>query len=424
MLQTHVHEDFLSGAHALASRAGDAEVCVSGHDAPAYGFPHRTVHDGDVLALGTIRLTVKHTPGHTPEHVAVLVAKADAPDAPFAVLSGGSLLAGTAGRTDLLEDRQAELTRAQLGTLRDFFGRLDDGVLLYPTHVHGSPCGAAIGDRVASTIGYEKAHNALLRQALGSADPDAFAREALQSLPPKPSYYPRLKERNSSGPPGAGTTAVAPALPVERFRAVLEGGGHTLVDTRHMLAFGGGHIPGALNFGAAGHLSIQAGWMLDASQPLLLVLEHDGDLPEVLAQFARTGFERCAGHLAGGMSAWQAAGQPLEALPQWHVRRLAAALQDRAHAPTVLDVRAPHEWEQGHVPGARHVFLPRLRERLSELPREGELVVYCDIGYRASIAASLLQAEGFRAASVPGSWQAWLACGLPVERQEPGQESG
>lgn len=410
VVQTHVHEDFLSGVHALAEAAG-VDAWVSGHEAPPYGFPHRLLHDGDTLELGSLRLAARHTPGHTPEHIALLLSRGGEADAPLAVFSGGSLLAGTAGRTDLLGDeRKAELTRAQFATLIGFYRALDEGVLVYPTHVHGSPCGAAIGDRLVTSIGHEKRHNALLQ----CADAQAFAREALAALPPKPSYYPRLKQRNSGGPAGHGGTPKARALAVDAFRAAVDDPRNQLVDTRHMLAFGGGHVPGAWNFGAAGHLAIQAGWMLDAERPLLLVLADDEQLDTVLAHLARTGFERIAGYLAGGMAAWQAAGEDIERLPQWHVRELAAALHEPADPPTVVDVRARHEWEQGHVPGARHVFLPELRARLGELPREAQLAVYCDSGYRASIAASLLQAEGFRVANVPGSWQAWQACGLPV----------
>lgn len=411
VVQTHIHEDFVSGTHALATASRSAEACVSGHDAPNYGFPHRTVMDGDVLALGEVLLTVRHTPGHTPEHISLLVAKKGEEHSPFAVLSGGSLLVGTAGRTDLLgKARTDELTAAQFRTLTQFFLGLDDGVLVYPTHVHGSPCGAAIGDRPSSSIGYERAHNELLRHK----DERAFRDAALRDLPPKPRYYPRLKERNTDAPPDRAVSAAA-ALPPEKFRQAAEAG-TVLVDTRHMLAFGGGHIPGALNFGADGHLAIQAGWMLDPEQPLLLVLEDDTQLETVLTHFCRTGYERFAGYLAGGMTAWENAGYPLANLPQLHVRELAAAVSDSSRELTVVDVRSPQEWTQGHVPGALHIFLPDLPQALSRIPRDRPVAVYCDSGYRAAIGASILKKAGFDVSNVPGSWQAWQACQLPQEK--------
>jgi hydroxyacylglutathione hydrolase len=190
-------------------------------------------------------------------------------------------------------------------------------------------------------------------------------------------------------------------------------GDAVVLDTRHLLAFGGAHIPGAWNIGASGHLSIWAGWMLEPEPPLLLVVESDSMLSEVVAHLARTGFERFAGYLAGGMSGWENAGLPLQALPQLHA--VEAAQQPQGGTLMLLDVRSPQEWEQGHAPGARHVFLPELPSRLAELPRAGRIAVYCDSGYRASIAASLLQRAGFDVANIPGSWQAWKACELPVE---------
>lgn len=411
VIQTHTHEDFVSGVRALAARAPGAQACLSGHAEESYGFAHRALRDGQELELGTVRLQVRHTPGHTPEHIALLVRKADE-DAPFAVLSGGSLLAGTAGRTDLLGPQRAEeLANKQFDTLRNVFGKLPDGVLVYPTHVHGSPCGAAIGDEPCTSIGREKAHNKLLRQP----DAAAFRKEALGGLPPKPAYYPRLKKTNTGGPPESAHPPLA-ALPPREFADAVEKGDSVLVDTRQMLAFGGGHIPGALNFGAAGHLAIQAGWMLDAGKPLLLVLEKDAQVRTVLDEFARTGFTRFTGYLAGGMTAWENAGLPLQPLRQLHVRELAQALREESERLTVLDVRAPHEWEEGRVPGAVHVFLPELEDALARIPKDKPVAVYCDSGYRASIAASLLQARGFDARNVPGSWQAWQACGLPVEK--------
>lgn len=362
---------------------------------------------------------VKHTPGHTPEHISLLVAKAVKKEAPFAVLSGGSLLVESAGRTDLLGPEKAEeLTRAQYKTLYGFYLGLDDGVLVYPTHVHGSPCGAAIGDKLCSTVGYERLHNALLRQQTLAN----FCEAALSNLPPKPSYYPRLKELNTNSASGSGVSAVAPALPPSEFKKTIADRTNVLVDTRHMLAFGGGHIPGALNIGAMGHLSIQAGWVLDASRPLLLVLESDAHLATVLTHFARTGFERFAGYLTGGMSAWENAGYDLQRLPQLHVKDLAS--QAHAQEISVLDVRSPQEWARGHIPGARHVFLPDLRVELDKVDKAKPTAVYCDSGYRASIGASLLQSQGFDVLNVPGSWQAWKANDLPVEAADVASAGG
>jgi len=188
VLQTHVHEDFLSGANELAARVGNVTLCSSAEDAAPYGYAHEPLHDGDCLTFGGTVLTVRHTPGHTPEHMAFLVAEKGREQSPYAVFTGGSLLIDAAGRTDLLGPDQAQaLTAAQYRTLYDFYLTLDDGVILHPTHAHGSPCGASIGDRLSSTIGYERRFNPHL-QCRGE---DEFRQFALDGLPPKPSYYPK-----------------------------------------------------------------------------------------------------------------------------------------------------------------------------------------------------------------------------------------
>ncbi|HVO87579.1 MAG TPA: MBL fold metallo-hydrolase [Casimicrobiaceae bacterium] len=409
ILQTHVHEDFVSGARALAERMSGATVYASGEDNEPYGYACRLVRDGDRFELGNTLLTARHTPGHTPEHMAFLVAERQHAEAPYAVLSGGSLLVEAAGRTDLLgEDAARALTDAQHRTLQAFYARLPDHVIVHPTHAHGSPCGASIGDRFTTTIGYEKRFNPYLRER----DPVAFARLALGDLPPKPRYYPRIKRINRDEPPRNTHATQIPALPAADFGAAIAKGNATLLDTRHMLAFGGAHVRGALNIGAAPQLPVWAGWMVEADVPILLVVERDDDVDAIVQSLARTGFRRIAGYLAGGMTAWQDAGLPLDTLDQLPVH----ALRERIDRYTPLDVRSPAEWRKGHIPGALHVFLPELEGRIPQLARDATYAVYCDSGYRASIGASLLRRAGFaRAANVPGSWQAWQHAGFPVE---------
>lgn len=410
ILQTHIHEDFMSGANELASRLKNARLCSSGENADHYGYPHQALKDGDALEFGGTMLTARHTPGHTPEHMAFLVAEAGKRDAPYAVFSGGSLLINAAGRTDLLGPEQAgPLTAAQYRTLYDFYLGLDDYVIIHPTHAHGSPCGAAIGDRLSSTIGYERRFNPFLQ----CKDEAAFRHFALEGLPPKPSYYPRLKQTNTTGPVILHNLPQVPALSPHAFSDALATGEATLVDTRHMLAFGGGHIEHALNIGAAPQMPIWAGWTLDANRPILLVLESDAALEQVVRLLLRTGFTKFAGYLVGGMSAWDNAGLPVRTTPQVAVADIHARPRDFI----LIDVRAPSEWRGGHIPDARHVFLPELEKHAAELPAAGAIAVYCDSGYRASLGASMLQKAGVKNVSnIPGSFQAWRNAGFPVEK--------
>jgi hydroxyacylglutathione hydrolase len=342
--------------------------------------------------------------------MAFLVAEAGKEQSPYAVFSGGSLLINAAGRTDLLgAERVQALTQAQYRTLYEFYLRLEDYVIVHPTHAHGSPCGASIGDRLSSSIGYERRFNPFL-QCKSATE---FERMALQRLPPKPSYYPRLKESNTAGPPVLHGLPVVPPLPPSSFHELAQAPGALLLDTRHMLAFGGGHIDKALNIGLAAQLPVWAGWMLDANRPLLLVLEHDTELEQVVRAMLRTGFTRFAGYLVGGMTAWDNAGLPIVQTAQITAAQIHARPQDF----TLVDVRSDSEWSAGHLPKARHIYLPELEQRAGEIPRDGKVVVYCDSGYRASIGASLLQQHGVAdAATMPGSMQAWRHAGYPLER--------
>jgi hydroxyacylglutathione hydrolase len=178
-----------------------------------------------------------------------------------------------------------------------------------------------------------------------------------------------------------------------------------------MLAFGGGHIEGALNIGDRPELSPWAGWMLKFDDPLLLILEKDDQLENVVRLLWRAGYTRFAGYLVGGMKAWNNSGAPVQELPQISVHEL----KNRLEEFQVLDVRSPAEWAEGHIPRARHMFVPEVRERAGELKRDKPVATYCDSGYRASIAASVLQQSGFQHVhNVPGSWQAWQKAGYPV----------
>ena len=411
IFETHIHVDFLSGARELCARAASAKIFLSHEGDARYGFDHEKIADGDNFKFGSVLITVRHAPGHTPELVAYLLAEKNHPDAPWGVLTGDSLFVNSAGRPDLFgSGEEKKLAEQQFHTLRDFYLNLSDGVTIYPAHGHGSPCGADIGDRLSSTIGYERRFNAFLQ----FKDEKCFTDYALASVPPEPVYYPRMKRLNAKGPKVLGNLPTVCALPPKKFLKAI-GDRHTvLVDTRMMLGFGGGHIQGALNIGGSPALSLWAGWLLDPAKPILLVLESDEQLNEIVCLFLRTGYTKFAGYLVGGMKAWDNAGLPLEAVGQMTVHEIRRSKKELQ----LLDVRSPGEWQGGHIPKARHIFLGELRARLGELDKSRPTAVYCDSGYRASIAASMLKQEGFGCVyNVPGSWQAWKRSGYPVEKE-------
>ncbi|CAN5467676.1 MBL fold metallo-hydrolase [soil metagenome] len=409
VFETHIHADLVSGARELAAQTGTAKIYASVVGGADYGFEIEAVHDGDRFELGELVLTARHTPGHTPEHVSY-EATEQGRDAPYAVFTGDSLFVSSAGRPDLL-GRDADKLASQLyDTLFDYFGKLDDAVIIYPSHGAGSPCGADIGDRLESTVGYEKRFNPYYQKS----DRSEFVEHALSTAPPEPTYYKRMKRINAQGPEVLGHLPVVPALAQGAFEVALEAGESVLIDTRSALAFGGGHIEGALSIGATPMLTVWAGWLLDPEVPILLVLENDSAVESVAALFVRSGFTRFTGYLAGGMAAWEKAGRRLASTPQMTVHQVDTCTDDLQ----ILDVRAPSEWEAGHVPCATHLFVPEIPGGTGGLDKANPVVTYCASGYRASIAASLLQSQGFHdVRTMPGSWAAWTANDLPVASQ-------
>ena len=411
--ETHLHADLVSGSRELAAQSGSAKVHASVEGGAEYGFDVEGVRDGDRFEFGDTVLTVRHTPGHTPEHVSYEVAKKGC-EQPWGVFTGDSLFVSSAGRPDLLGKDADKLASQLYDTLFGYFAKLDNGVLIHPSHGHGSPCGADIGDRLESTIGYEKRFNAYYQKT----DRAEFIEHALSTAPPEPTYYKRMKKVNAAGPEVLGHLPVIPALSAAEFKKAAGKKAAVLIDTRNMLAFGGGHIGGALNIGATPMLTIWAGWLLDPDEPLLLVLDVDSAVEKVAALFVRAGYTKFTGYLAGGMTAWENAAGALAELPQMTVHQVETCSDDLQ----VLDVRAPSEWKGGHVPCATHIFVPELRKRAGELDKTKPVVTYCASGYRASIAASMLQKQGFTdVRTMPGSWIAWKKAGLPVSKDGGGK---
>jgi hydroxyacylglutathione hydrolase len=409
IFETHIHADLVSGSRELCARLESAKIYSSGEGGAEYGFGPEKIKEGDRFTFGEVLVTARHTPGHTPEHMSYLLSETDHPDEPWAVLTGDSLFVSSAGRPDLLGAKHTkQLAEQQFHTLHDFYLKLPDHVMIYPNHGAGSPCGADIGARLSSTIGYERKFNKFLQ----FTDAKSFTDYAIKSAPPVPHYYPLMKRVNAEGPKILGHLPRVPGLPPKAFKEAIDKKAGVLVDVRTMLAFGGGHISGALNISGTPILSIWAGWMLDPEKPILLVMESDDDLERIVRLFVRTGYIKFAGYLIGGMKAWDAAGFPLESIGQMSVHEL----NKRNSSLQIVDVRSPGEWKKGHVPGAQHIFLPDLCKRMSELDPDKPTAVYCGSGYRASIATSILKPQGFTDLwNVPGSWEAWKKAKLPVE---------
>jgi len=394
---THLHADFVSGAAQLAAGEGAAVLAAA---AGRRAFPHTALADGDEVDLGGLTLRALATPGHTDEHLSYLLLDGDRE---LGVFTGGSLIVGSAARTDLLgASRAGQLARAQYRSLRRL-AALPDATAVWPTHGAGSFCSAPPGAARVTTIGGEKAANPLL----AAPDEDAFARTLLASLGSYPAYFARLAEVNRRGP---ALIAAAPGLSLLTPAAVrsLADHGGWVVDVRPVADFAAGHIPGAVSIPLRDQFATWLGWLVPDGAPLGFVLAPGQDPAEVAWQALKIGYEDLAGQLAGGMPAWLASGGPAE-----RTELMTAARMD---GRAVLDVRQDAEYAAGHVPGAVHIELGDLPGRIQAVPAGA--VVMCGHGERAMTAASLLQRAGQHGLAVldggVGDWAA--ATGYP--RQE------
>jgi hydroxyacylglutathione hydrolase len=388
VLETHVHNDYLSGALELRAAHGVEIVAPA---AGGYAFAYRGLEDGDELVVDDVRVRARATPGHTPEHLTWDLGEADAPDdAPWAVATGGSLLAGSAGRTDLLgPERTDALTHAQARTLRGL-ATLPDATLVLPTHGAGSFCGVGPGgqDRV-STIGRERRDNPLL----APRTEDEWVAGVIAGYGSYPTYYREMGPLNRAGPAILGGP-VHPAMTDGAAARASVASGARLVDARMRSAYAAGHVPGSLNVELGDTFGSYVGWFVPFGAPVVLLLPEplSASVPEAVAQLVRIGYDRIAGVLVGGIDAWVAAGGELATYPTTTLTRLRQeAAGGRGY---LLDVRDPREWrEDGIVPGALRIPVGELTGRLAEVPRDAQVTVLCRSGARASVAASILDAN-------------------------------
>jgi rhodanese-related sulfurtransferase/glyoxylase-like metal-dependent hydrolase (beta-lactamase superfamily II) len=393
---THLHADFLSGAVQLAADEGATVLAAA---AGRRAFPHTALADGDEVDLGGLTLRALATPGHTDEHLSYLLLDGRRE---LGVFTGGSLIVGSAARTDLLgAGRAAELARAQYRSLLRL-ATLPDETAVWPTHGAGSFCSAPPGTDRVTTIGAEKAANPLL----AAPDEDAFARRLLASLGSYPAYFARLAEVNRRGPGLlADHPGLAPLAPAA-VSSLLDRDGW-VIDVRPVADFAGGHIPGAVSIPLREAFATWLGWLVPDGVPLGFVLAAGQDPAEVAWQALKIGYENLAGHLDGGMAAWQADGGPVE--------QTGLVTAGQVDGRAVLDVRQAAEYTAGHVPGAVHVELGDLPGRVQDAP--GGAVVMCGHGERAMTAASLLQRAGRPGLAVlaggAGDWAA--ATGRPLQ---------
>jgi hydroxyacylglutathione hydrolase len=421
--ETHIHADFVSGTRELAERTG-ATPCLSGEggDEWRYGWGEdggaELVKDGTRFMVGHVRVDVMHTPGHTPEHVCFIVTDTAGADRPMGVFTGDFVFVGDVGRPDLLERAAHQAGTMEAGartlfaSLRRFNSALPEWVQLWPAHGAGSACGKALGAVPSTTLGYEKRFN----WGLAQEDEAAFVRDVLAGQPEPPMYFAEMKRVNRDGPRVLGGFRVPRRVPDEQL-SVLAAAGETIVDTRRAEAFAARHVPGTLSVPLGKSFTTWAGSVVPWGRPVWLVTEAEC-VAEAIRDLAMIGLDDVAGYFPPeAVDAAVRAGGRAETVDDVTPDELEA--RRPTGAVETVDVRNSSEFDAGHLPGAVNVPLGRLAERLGELPRDRTLVVHCQGGGRAAVAAALLKARGFDVAYLAGDYAQWSAAGRPVEKGAP-----
>ena len=385
VLETHVHNDYVSGGLGLARQLGAVYVLPEGEDL-AFADECLTLGDGGEIAVGALKVSALATPGHTPHHLSYLL-RGDTGEVSY-VCTGGSVLPGAVGRTDLLgPDRADELAVAQWHSVRRLLGELDASTEVLPTHGFGSFCSAAPQVQTVVgklTVGLERQRNPAVLDAL-----ECFVRALAEDRPPVPAYYRFMAAINRKGSVTAsyGPTARLSRSDLDRWLA--EGG--VVTDLRPRRSFAAGHRRGALNIELGDNLTTYFGWVVPFEAPYVLIACSHGEVQRSRHLLARIGREVVTGYaLASDLDLKQASSYPVATF-----RDLAAAVRSGTE-PLVLDVRHRSEWRAGHLSIARHVPLPDLGDEKHSLPIGQPIWVHCAAGFRAAIAASFLSAWGMR----------------------------
>lgn len=391
VFETHIHNDYVTGGFDLARRRG-AEYVLSADDEVA--FDRTGARDGDEFLVGDVVVRALHTPGHTPTHLSYVVVEDGEPVAAF---TGGSMLYGTVGRTDLISaDATEGLTRSQFRSVRRLAAELPGEAGVHPTHGFGSFCSSTSSSGSdSSTIDEERKSNV----ALTVDDEDLFVDRLLSGLTAYPRYYAHMAPINRQGPPPLDLSLPEPADPVEIRRRIHAG--EWVVDLRSRTAFAKGHLAGTVNVEVGTSFVTYLGWTLPWNTPVTLVGDSADEVAEAQRQMVRIGIDRPAGAADGGIERW-AAGGDIRSYRSLTFAELAEAREEH-DGLVVLDVRRDDEWEEGHIHDAIHIPLHELESRVGEVP-EGEVWVHCASGYRASIAASLLDRAGRTVVAIDDDW--------------------
>jgi hydroxyacylglutathione hydrolase len=405
IFETHRNEDYVIGSLALAERCGAGIFHGAALDF-AYGT---AVHDGDLFTFGSLSVQVLETPGHTEESISLVLRDRESGGTPFMVFCGDTLFAGDIARTDFFgEARKEEMAEKIYDSITQKILTLGDGVILCPAHGAGSVCGGEIADHPFTTAGYERSTNPFLLMGR-----EEFVSARKTESPYLPPYFRTMERYNRDGPPVLHHLPLIRPLTVPELNSLRHAGCQVL-DIRGPTAFAGGHIPGSISLWRNG-ISSYAGWFLTCDDPIVLIDDFNQETEEIQRQLFRLGYDRIAGILSGGMGTWYKSGGETGTTKTCSVRELRQHLEDGT--PFLLDVRDIRNRRAfGHIRGSHHVYVGELPRHLDEIPVNEPVFVYCDAGFKGSLAASILARHGYQTViNVLGGMTAWKQAGFPTE---------
>lgn len=409
VVNTHFHADFIAGHLELAAKTG---AWIGYGQRAEADYPIRKLADGDRISLGDVTLQIMATPGHTPESISVLVSEHATDEFPYAVLTGDALFIGDVGRPDLLASLGH--TAEQLGTMlydsvQHKLMSLPDAVRVFPAHGAGSACGKNLSTERASTIGEQRATN----YACAPMTAERFLAMVTEGQPAAPGYFVHDAVLNRQRHALFDVVANPPTpLSAGEFLTARTGGA-VVLDTRDATDFAAGHLRGSLNVPADGRFAETAGTVVIPDQRILVIAAQDRE-EEIVTRLARIGLDNVAGYLREPEAAFLTTPEQIDRASRLTVIELRTALAGD-NPPVVLDVRNPGEVAAGTIDQATHIPLAQLPARLGEVPTARPVVVYCQGGYRSSVAASLLRRAGHPDVSdLLGGHLAWQATHQPV----------
>ena len=410
IFETHFHADFVSGHLDLSTQTG-AKIVYGPTAKPE--FEIISAADDAVFELGAIKIKVLHTPGHTMESTCYLLIDENGKDT--SLFSGDTLFIGDVGRPDLAQ-KAASMTQEQLAgilfhSLRDKVMTLADDVVVYPAHGAGSACGKNMSKETVSTIGEQKQQNYALRANMTEAE---FIVEVTDGLLPPPSYFGMNVAMNKKGIPSFASilNIGMKAIDASDFEQLVGDSGALILDTRNASDFSKGFVPQSINIGISGDFAPWVGALIaDVNQPIVLVTDF-GKEEETVTRLSRVGFDKVLGHLKGGFDAWQSAGFDVDS-----VNRITAAefeKEVKIGESKVIDIRRESEYESEHIEDAYSKPLAYINEWVKDINPSEHFFMHCAGGYRSMIAASILQARGYRNFSeIEGGFNAIATTSLP-----------